>query len=84
MQLETSSMEIAHNLRRLRKRAGLNQTQLSRRMKEARRVSDEFISMVEAGRRKPSVGTLEEFARVLDCTVADLVRTKRQRQKRSA
>ena len=59
-------------LEEIRKSRGMTQTELSK----AAGLSQAFVSDVERGKCLPSVETLVRFARVLDCTLDDLVDVK--------
>ena len=60
------------NIKELRKSKGLTQTELALQIG----VLPNAISQWETGRRKPRTGKLKRIAKVLDCTVDELLRDK--------
>ena len=60
---------VAHNVRRLRKAAGLSQKELAR----CSGVSLRMIGAIEAGDSSASTATLDRIGIVFDATLADLV-----------
>jgi len=62
------------NLRRIRKEKGLTMKQLGAMTD----VSESMIQMVETGTRKPSFELLLKLGEALDCSVNDLLDTKKE------
>lgn len=56
-------------IQRLRKKAGLTQALLARKLK----VSEAIVRKWESGERSPRIKRLKAIARVLGCTPADLL-----------
>lgn len=65
-------MEFKDNLRTLRVRAELSQTELSDKIK----VNQKTISSWETGRTEPSINEVVALCRVFGCTIEDLTGTK--------
>ena len=61
-------MKLSTNLKRLRLQRGMTQKQLADPA-----YTDAYVSTIEAGRRYPSRGALEHFARKLEVTYEELV-----------
>jgi len=59
---------LADNLRALRKRRGITQTELARRL----HVSNGTVGNWETGSREPDAAMLSRIAEVLDCTYNEL------------
>lgn len=59
------SEPIGTKIRRLRKRAGLTQTELALRIG----VTQPALSQIEKGRTSPKLDTLADIAEVLDCEI---------------
>ena len=66
-------MSLGANVRNYREKCGLDQTELAERI----HVSQTMVSHIEAGRKLPSVTLLADIAKVLDCSLDDLVRDSR-------
>jgi len=66
----TYEQALGEALKRFRGWAGKKQKELARDTG----VSATYISMVENGRRVPSVATFREFARALDCDLHEVLR----------
>lgn len=65
---------FAVNIRERRERAGLSQSELSRRMAAVGwQYYPQTVQRVEGGQRKVSVGEAEALARILETTVARLI-----------
>lgn len=62
-------ISIGKRIRKLRHKMGLTQEQLSERV----RVSITHIGLVEVGRRRMSLKTLQKVAKVLGVKVKDLI-----------
>lgn len=62
-------MSLAKNLVRARKKAGLSQAELAKRLKKSRASINEW----EAGNHAPRTALLPALARVLGCEVAELL-----------
>lgn len=60
---------LAESLRHLRKSAGLSQTDLGRRAG----IDGSYVSMLEAGTRRPSYRVLDLLAKALGTSIAVLV-----------
>ena len=73
-------MSLASNLRKLRVKHGLSQTDLS----DAIGVSYSRISEMENGRANPKLSTLEALANVFGVTVSELVRERGRKLQKSA
>ena len=58
---------IGKNLKRIRQYRGLSQVQLS----DKAHLSRAWITLIEGGKREPSLDTLEKLAEHLECKVAD-------------
>lgn len=62
-------ISFGKRLKKLRKTAGMSQEELAAKAK----VSLPFIGMVETGKRRMSVDTMQKVARVLGVKVSDLL-----------
>lgn len=62
--------EFPAQLKRLRKAAGLNQTQLAERLG----VGNIFVCQLETSKRRPGLDMLFQIAGVLECSVCDLLK----------
>ena len=62
-------MSIGKNIKTNREHAGLDQIELAERVG----VTQAMISHIESGRKTPSVPLLADIAKVLHCTMDDLV-----------
>ena len=61
---------LAMNVKRLRLKRGLNQTELAKRAK----VSQAFVAQLETGvQTNPNLDTLRRLAKALKCKVSELV-----------
>lgn len=63
---------LKDNLVYLRTKAGLSQAELG----NAVGCSQQFINFCETGKKSPSLAVTKEMAKVLSCTIDDLVRDK--------
>ena len=63
-------LQIAHNLKRLRKSKGETQLSLSSKLG----LSKNHIAMIEQNKANPSIKQLEEIARILDVPVKEFFR----------
>lgn len=61
-------LKFGRKIQRVRKGAGLTQEQLA----DATRLSTTFIGLIETGRRKPSLKTLQKIASALKVDIKDL------------
>lgn len=71
---------VAHNLRRLREKAELSQSQLGGALGMEGRSAISTISRWERGERAPSLHQARALAKALSCTVDDLLRPVRRRR----
>lgn len=62
-------MTLPHNLQALRARASLSQNDLARLAS----VDQGLLSHYEAGKRQPSLDTLQRLCEALDCTATELL-----------
>lgn len=62
-------MNIGKNVKNRREACGLDQSELAERV----HVSQAMVSHIESGRKTPSVPLLADIAKVLHCTMDDLV-----------
>lgn len=62
-------MSIGKNIRNRREEFGLDQSELAERVG----VSQTMISHIEKDRKNPSIGLLADIAKVLNCTMDELV-----------
>jgi transcriptional regulator with XRE-family HTH domain len=60
---------FGHVIRTRRAKAGLSQEKLA----EASGLHPTYISLVERGRRSPSLVSVQKFARGLDCSMSALI-----------
>jgi len=58
-------LEIAYQILQLRKRKGLSQAELAKKIG----IKQSNIARIEAGRQNLSINTLQKFAQVFNCTV---------------
>jgi transcriptional regulator with XRE-family HTH domain len=65
----TLSERFSHNMKQVRRRKRLSQTQLGRRAG----VSTSYVSMLERNQRTPPLGTLERIARALQVRPVELL-----------
>lgn len=70
--------DLANNVRRLRKAAGLTQAELAERAGMRR----EQITFLETGRRDPQLKTVEAIAQALALPVANLFATTKANQRK--
>ena len=61
-------LKFGRKLQRVRKGVGLTQEQLA----DATRLSTTFIGLIETGRRRPSLKTLQKIASALKVDIKDL------------
>lgn len=61
-------LKFGRKLQRIRKRTGLTQEELA----DKTRLSTTFIGLLEIGRRRPSIKTLQKIASALKVDVRDL------------
>lgn len=61
-------LKFGRKIQRVRKGVGLTQEQLA----DATRLSTTFIGLIETGRRKPSLKTLQKIASALKVDIKDL------------
>ncbi|MFA7300791.1 MAG: helix-turn-helix transcriptional regulator [Candidatus Shapirobacteria bacterium] len=61
-------IQFGRKLQRVRKKAGLTQEKLA----DETRLSTTFIGLIETGRRRPSMKTLQKIASSLDINIKDL------------
>lgn len=66
--MENTKKTIAKNVRRMRQHRGWSQEKLG----EKANVSRAWITLIESGKREPSLELLEHLAEHLECKVADL------------
>ncbi len=64
------------NIRNIRKDRGLTQTKLAERIG----VLPNAISQWETGRRKPRTSKLKRIAKVLECTIDDLLNDETEQE----
>lgn len=65
-------VNIGRNIKERREHEGLDQSELADRVC----VTQSYISYIEKGKKLPSVPLLTDIARVLHCTIDELVRDK--------
>ena len=63
-------MNVGENIRKLRKNQGLTLAELAKKVK----VSEPTLCMIERGTRIPSVLLAADLAKVLGCTVDELLK----------
>jgi len=66
--ITNSDLRFGRKLQRARKKSGLTQEKLA----DATRLSTTFIGLIETGRRKPSIKTLQKIASALKVDIKDL------------
>ena len=69
MEKEPLAKRLGKNIAKRRKELGLTQAALA----ELLSIEPESVSRCERGMATPSLGSLEQFARVLETTIADLL-----------
>ena len=62
-------MTVNENIKTMRERAGVSQAELSRKID----ISQPFLCKIERGKRKPTLDMAIETAKVLGCTIDELV-----------
>jgi transcriptional regulator with XRE-family HTH domain len=75
-----SELELARNIRRLRKERGWSLSELARRTN----MTKSIMSLIENGRRHPSTKTLDAIAAAFEVEVGDLFPKARRRSSREA
>jgi len=70
--MQSISTKLGQNLKKIRKRKGMSQGDISRKLNMDRG----YISSVENGKKNPTLTTLEKIARALDVTVDSLLNEK--------
>src|ERR1700722_1290653 len=73
---QEAGMQVAHQVRELRRSRHLSQRQLAGRMQVPRT----YISKIENGKAIPTLGSLERIANALEVDVCQLVRDTRSRR----
>lgn len=71
-----AGMQVAHQVREIRRARHLSQRQLAGRMQVPRT----YISKIENGKAIPTLGSLERLATALEIDVSQLVRDERSRR----
>lgn len=66
--ITNKDLQFGRKLQRARKKTGLTQEKLA----DAIRLSTTFIGLIETGRRKPSIKTLQKIASALKVDIKDL------------
>lgn len=66
--ITNKDLAFGRKLQRTRKKGGLTQEQLA----DATRLSTTFIGLIETGRRKPSLKTLQKIASSLKINIREL------------
>lgn len=66
--ITNKDLKFGRRLKRTRRKAGLTQEKLAETIK----LSTTFIGLLETGRRKPSMKTLQKIASALSISVKDL------------
>lgn len=66
--ITNKDLEFGRKLQRVRKKSGLTQEKLADKI----RLSTTFIGLIETGRRKPSLKTLQKIALALGLNVREL------------
>ena len=66
--ITNKDLKFGRRLKRTRRKAGLTQEKLA----ETTKLSTTFIGLLETGRRKPSMKTLQKIASALGINVKDL------------
>jgi transcriptional regulator with XRE-family HTH domain len=69
-------MQVAHQVREIRRARHLSQRQLAGRM----RVPRTYISKIENGKAIPTLGSLERLAAALEVDLSQLIRDSRSRR----
>ncbi len=62
-------LKLGKKLKRIRKECGMTQEKLA----ESTKLSTTFIGLIEIGKRRPSMKTLQKIASVLGVQVKDLI-----------
>jgi transcriptional regulator with XRE-family HTH domain len=73
---EEAGLQVAHQVREMRRARHLSQRQLAGRMQVPRT----YISKIENGKAIPTLGSLERLARALEVDICQLVRDERSRR----
>lgn len=66
--ITNKDLQFGRKLQRARKKSGITQEKLA----DATRLSTTFIGLIETGRRRPSMKTLQKIASALDINMKDL------------
>lgn len=61
-------MDIGENIKKMRKKAGVTQTELANIVK----VHQSMIGLIETGRKTPSLMLAIDIAKALECTMNDI------------
>ena len=77
---EEAGLQVAHQVREMRRARHLSQRQLAGRMMVPRT----YISKIENGKAVPTLSSLERLARALEIDICDLLRDARSRQHEEA
>lgn len=66
--ITNKDLQFGRKLQRARKKSGITQEKLA----DATRLSTTFIGLIETGRRRPSMKTLQKIASALNINMKDL------------
>ena len=66
--ITNKDLQFGRKLQRARKNSGITQEKLA----DATRLSTTFIGLIETGRRRPSIKTLQKISSALNINIKDL------------